>query len=58
MYMHVKDCNNKKFFVIIALLVLMGSTACNKLVQVDLPDDQLETGIVFFQTIRWRMQLL
>jgi starch-binding outer membrane protein, SusD/RagB family len=47
MYMHVKGCNNIKSFVVIALLVLTGSTACKKLVQVDLPDDQLETGIVF-----------
>ena len=45
--MHVKGCNNMKFFVVIALLVLTSHTSCKKLVQVDLPDDQLESGIVF-----------
>jgi starch-binding outer membrane protein, SusD/RagB family len=47
MYMHMKGSNNIKSFVLIVLLALTGNTACKKLVQVDLPDDQLETGIVF-----------
>jgi starch-binding outer membrane protein, SusD/RagB family len=45
--MHVMSCNNIKSFVIIALFALTGSTACKKLVKVDLPDDQLVAGIVF-----------
>jgi starch-binding outer membrane protein, SusD/RagB family len=47
MYMHVKSCNYIKPFVAIAMLALTGSTACKKLVQVDLPDDQLVSEVVF-----------
>lgn len=45
--MHVKDCNNIKSFVVIALLALIFSAGCKKLVQVDLPDGQLEKSVVF-----------
>src|SRR5688500_12221604 len=45
--MHMRGYINIKPFIVIALLALICSTGCKKLVQVDLPDDQLETGIVF-----------
>ena len=45
--MHVKGCNKIISFVVIALLALAGHTSCKKLVEVDLPADQLESGIVF-----------